>query len=204
MCKRLCAHTSVYTQGYPPVSTHTATRAHRNTRAQAHLGDSAMRPKGRPGLCAESRSILHKPPFINPRSPPLVARPPRDQWLQGRACCPAGEVLPSARPRLHRTPGAQAQLRGSGPAQGLRPSPGAQVHPRGSGPAQGLGPSPGARGRGVHMLRVRAAPGLRGGRGVTGQDSSSVPGGRLREPGSHGAPSDHGHSSVPTRSPWTS
>ena len=87
---------------------------------------------GRPSE-AESLSILHKPPFINPRSPLLVTCPPRDQWLQGRACCPAGEVLPGARPRLHWTPGAQVQLRGSGPAQGLRSTPGAQAQLRGPG-----------------------------------------------------------------------
>lgn len=78
------------------------------------FGGSAMRPKGQPGLRVECLSILPKPSFINPRSPPPVACPPRDQWLQGRACCPAGQVLPGARPRLRQTLGAQVQLRRPG------------------------------------------------------------------------------------------
>lgn len=45
VCKRLCAHTSVYTQGYPPVSTRTATLAHRNTRTGS-LGGLGRDRKG--------------------------------------------------------------------------------------------------------------------------------------------------------------
>ena len=106
VCTHRCSHR--YTHMY-----HTGTRAHRNTCAQAHSGGSAM---GRRGslFCVQkvqafAQTVIYKPP-----NSPTGCPPPRDRWLRVGACCPAGEVLPGARPQLPWTPGAQVQLRGPG------------------------------------------------------------------------------------------
>ena len=105
------------------------------------------------------------------------------QWDEGAACsvCRKSKHLPKPSFINPQIPPPAARLPGTG-GYGLGLAAQQErfylVPDLGSPGPRGLRYSSGARGHGVHLLRLRAVPGLRGGN-ERGRDGGHVPGGRL-------------------------